>query len=108
MDTPDQMRQCETHEECLALYRSIPDEQKAPALAFLRDMLSLDGEEIRRHHAANPERWWAAGHFGRGMAIRNALRTAGFGETYFHIANLDDIYIGLVEESLGLGAQGTQ
>ena len=40
------------------------------------------------------------------MWIRNALRTAGFGETYFHIANLDDIVYELIEEALGLGAEG--
>jgi len=105
METPDPVRQCETHEECLALYRTIPDEQKQPALAFLRERLSAEAEEIRRIHRANPESWWAVGHFGPGMAIRNALRSAGFGETYFHIANMDDIYIQLIEDSLGLVAE---
>jgi hypothetical protein len=106
MDNPDPVRQCESLEECQVLYQSIPDQQKAPALAFLRDRLSTQAEEIRRRHAANPDTWWAIGHFGWGMAIRNALRTAGFGETYFHIANLDDIVYALIEEALGLGAEG--
>jgi len=37
------------------------------------------------------------------MAVRNVLRAAGFGETYFHIANLDDIVYELIEEAFGLG-----
>ena len=105
MDRPDP-RQCEFLEECRVLYRAIPEDQKAPALAFLRDLLSTDATEIRRRHMANPDTWWAGEHFFWGMTIRNALRTAGFGETYFHILNLDDIYIQLIEEALGLGAEG--
>jgi len=90
-------------EECRALYLAIPEEQKAPAITFLRDRLAAEAEEIRRRHRANPDTWWAAGHFGWGMAVRNVLRAAGFGETYFHIANLDDIVYELIEEAFGLG-----
>ena len=105
MATPEHLKQCDTREECQALYASIPVEQKGPALAFLRDYLARDAEEIRQRHRDNSTAWWAGGHFGWGMWIRNGLRTAGFGETYFHIANLDDIYIQLIEEPLGLSAQ---
>ena len=106
MNSPDPPQQCDSLEECRALYLAIPEEQKAPAIAFLRDRLATEAEEIRRRYRANPDTWWAAGHFGWGMWIRNALRTAGFGETYFHIANLDDIVYELIEEALGLGAEG--
>ncbi len=103
IDSPDPVRQCATLEECRALYLALPREQKEPALAFLRERLCREAEEIRRCQRANPETWWAAGHIRWGMAVRNALRTAGFDETYFQILNLDDIYIQLIEEALGLG-----
>lgn len=101
-DVSSQLRQCDSHEECLALYAAIPAERKAPALAFLREMLSAEAADLRVRHAADPAQWWAEGHFGWGMWVRNQLRAAGFGEEYFHIANLDDIVYALVEESLGL------
>jgi hypothetical protein len=51
---------------------------------------------------AHGEDWWLPDgwHFGGGMAIRNLLRKHGFSEEYFGVGNLDDIYIGLVEEAM--------
>lgn len=100
-DPSSQLRQCESREECLALYAAIPDDWKAQALAFLRRLLAEQAGDLRRRHARDQEKWWAEGHFGWGMGVRNQLRSAGFGEDYFHVANLDDIYIQLIEEALG-------
>ena len=101
-DPSSLLRQCESLEECQALYASIPAEKKAPALEHLRNRLSGQEEDLRARHAADPKTWWAAGHFGWGMRVRNWLREAGFGEDYFHIVNLDDIYVQAVEEALDL------
>ena len=95
-----EVRPCHTHEECLAMYAALPAELKAPALAFLRTTLTPAQDQIRVAMQSDPATWWAKYHFGWGMATRNALRRAGFGEEYFGVHNLDDIYIELVEEAL--------
>lgn len=43
-------------------------------------------------------------HFGFGMAVRNLLRKEGFGEDYFGIENLDDVYVPLLEMAVGFDA----
>ena len=90
-----------THEAQREFYRSLPDEKKAPALQLLRDKIDLRGqEEMRIAIRKSPEDWYVMGHFYFGMSVRNFLREHGFGEDYWPIWNLDDIYVHLLEEAI--------
>jgi hypothetical protein len=93
---------CHTHEECKAMYSGLSGEIKSPALTMLKDELSKSSEEIISKYKQDPDYWWSPYHFSWGMSVRNLLREKGFGENYFSIHNLDDIYINLVEEALEL------
>lgn len=43
-------------------------------------------------------------HFmGGGMFIRNHMRDGGYGEEYFEIENIDDVYIDIIETAVELG-----
>jgi hypothetical protein len=84
------------------LYASISDDLKAPALAMLHTELNSVLAQIKNAYKANPSEWWVDYHFGWGMSVRNLLRKKGFGEDYFRVDNLDDIYVPLVEEALEL------
>ena len=84
------------------MYASLTPELKAPALEMLRTELAQVRDQIRAAYTAAPTDWYVSYHFGWGMAVRNLLREKGFGEDYFHIHNLDDIYVPLVEEAFGL------
>jgi hypothetical protein len=97
-----QQGSCHTDEECAQMYQDLTPEIKAPALEMLRTELNSVIPEIRAAHAAAPKDWYVQYHFHWGMAVRNLLREKGFGEEYFRIHNLDDIYVALVEEALGL------
>ena len=94
---------CHTETECEQLYAGISDELKSPALAMLHTELNSVLAEIKNAYRADPKGWYIPYHFGWGMAVRNLLRAKGFGENYFKIHNLDDIYASLVEEALELG-----
>jgi hypothetical protein len=94
----------QTLAECKQLYAELPSELKAPALVMLADELASVRDEILNMYNFHPENWWAPHHFTWGMAVRNLLRQKGFGEEYFGIDNMDDIYISLVEEALKLTA----
>jgi len=83
-------------------YNVIPPEVKAPALSLLAELLEPVAAEIRNDYAADAENWWKHGHFHFGLAVRNQLRRKGYDADYFGIANLDDIYVFLVEEALKL------
>jgi hypothetical protein len=96
---------CHTYEENAQMYAEIPWEIKKPALAMLFSELGSVKGEIRKAYVADPKNWYIGYHFGWGMAVRNLLRQKGFGEKYFHVHNLDDIYIALVEEELELKPQ---
>ncbi len=91
---------CHTTEECLAMYAALSEELKLPALRMLRADQEGERAQILASIAADPEGWYGPYHFSRGMGIRNLLRQRGFGEEYFGVHNLDDIYIPLVTESL--------
>ena len=93
---------CHTETECERLYAGISDELKSPALAMLHTELNSVLAEIKNAYRDSPKEWWVGYHFGWGMAVRNLLREKGFGESYFKIHNLDDIYVPLVEEALEL------
>ena len=96
---------CHTEAECVALYKVLTPELKAPALEMLRQELASVKDQIRAAYTAAPTDWYVAYHFGWGIAVRNLLREKGFGEDYFKIHNLDDIYVPLVEEAFGLSPQ---
>jgi hypothetical protein len=99
--SPDQGTLCHLPEECEAAYRAIPEEAKTPALAALKDALTPVEADIRLAHQARPSDWWK-GHTLMGIALRNLLRSKGFGEEYFGVHNLDDIYVYLIQDALGL------
>jgi hypothetical protein len=58
-------------------------------------------ERLKAQASVDPE-WWTAHHFGGMMAVRNALRSNGFGEKEFGIENWDDYAVGIVELALGV------
>lgn len=71
------------------------------AVEFLRRDLAAVREAIQDAIAAGGEHgWYAPYHFGWGMAVRNKLRDAGFGEKEFGVGNLDNIYVKLVEDAM--------
>lgn len=74
------------------------------AAGFLRGWYEESGalEEIRAAERRDLQEWWAAHHFGWGMDVRNLLRRHGFGEEELGVGNLDDVYVGLVEEAIKL------
>jgi len=95
---PDEtMRQF--HERIIGQY---PAEKIEPAVTYLREkVIKLsDFAKIREAIDADPDNWVAPYHFFFGMAVRNALRDGGFGEDYFPIWNLDDIYVPLIERAV--------
>ena len=77
-------------------------EKKYPAIEFLKKLTKEDAEEIRKAIKADPKSWFAGYHFNWGMWVRNQLRSAGYGENYFGIQNLDDIYCELVEDAVAV------
>lgn len=93
---------CHTDAECAAMYAALTPELKAPALKMLAEELVQAIPEIKAAYAAAPKDWYVGYHFGWGMSVRNLLREKGFGEGHFDVHNLDDIYVALVEEALGL------
>lgn len=56
-------------------------------------------EAIQAQIRVNPQTWWTMHHFHWGMDVRNFLRQYGFGEKEFGIDNLDDYWVGLVEQA---------
>ena len=88
--------------DCKRIYAGVSDDLKPPALAMLHTELNSVLPAIKNAYRANPKEWAVDYHFGWGMAVRNLLREKGFGEDYFKIHNLDDIYVQLVEEALEL------
>lgn len=93
---------CHTERECGQMYRELTPEIKAPALDMLRKELAPCTADIEAAFKRNPDGWYVKSHFHWGMAVRNLLRDKKFGEKYFKVHNLDDIYVALVEEALGL------
>lgn len=78
------------------------DHAKVLEAAFLRkEFPPQDMASVKLEADKDPE-WWTTHHFLGMMGVRNALRSAGFGETEFGIDNLDDYAVGLVELALGV------
>ena len=86
-------------QEAADLAMARPHPLWATAVQFLREHLSADVQAQIRE-AIPTEAWPAAYHTFWGMGIRNALREAGYGEGPFGIANLDNIYVELVEAAV--------
>lgn len=85
----------------LKFYTQLPKEKKEPAITLLSKKISAqDRAYMKKLRAANPSDWYVSQHFWGGMAIRNFLRQNGFGEKYWPIWNLDDIYVFLLEDAL--------
>ena len=94
--------QAESMTEAHAIYASLEIEKIAPVVVMLAEELKKDSADIVKAAQDDPDMWWAPYHFIWGMQIRNLLREKGYGEDYFGIANLDDIYVQLVEDALGI------
>jgi hypothetical protein len=97
----------EMHQHWAEQYKIVsdmPHEKRQPAIDFLRTLFSdIDKKEFKECMQWSKEKWineietgW---HFYGGMAVRNALRKAGFGEDYFGV-EMDYIYQGLIEEAI--------
>ena len=86
------------------VYDFISTSKKEVVKKFLSELISeKDKRKIRKEIMKDSVGWFAPYHFTWGMAIRNALRQNGFGEEYFMIENLDDIYVELVEDAVKEG-----
>lgn len=93
---------CHTERECGQMYRELTPEVKTPALEMLRKELAPVADKVKEAYEKDSDNWSTPYHFWWGMGVRNLLRDQGFGEKYFKVHNLDDIYVSLVEEALGL------
>lgn len=117
---------CHTEAECRQLYENLDPEKRAGAIAHLKKVIEADPDAIQRvremyakhgadwfDHLHDPEiekltpeereRGMAglySPHFGWGMAIRNSLRSAGFGEEELGVHNLDDVYRALLDSAV--------
>ena len=77
--------------------------QREMAVEFLRGYFAnspLAIEQIRDAARKDSQTWWSEYHMTWGMAVRNLLRRNGFDEKTLGVDNLDNVYVGLVEESL--------
>jgi hypothetical protein len=73
----------------------------ADAINYLRQVITTSEKvSIQGEMAANAQTWWAPYHMTWGMHVRNMLRAEGFGEDAFHIDNIDDFYVALVERAV--------
>lgn len=86
------------------LYQNLKECKKLSAISFLATLISRkDKKRIKIKIKRDPEGWFALYHHGWGTCIRNALREVNYGEKYFGINNLDDIYVELVEDMIERG-----
>ena len=70
-------------------------------MQFLRKRFGKGMRQLLREAIEeNPQRWWVARHYGWGTRVRNELRSNGHGESEFGVGNLDDVYVGLIEEGV--------
>ncbi len=87
--------------ECKIIYNALSIKKKEKAIKFLKKWIyKKDILKLRKLIKKDPVGWFGLYHHGWGTAIRNALRHNGFGEEYFGIRNLDDIYVELVEDAV--------
>ncbi len=70
-------------------------------MQFLRKRLGKGVQQmVREAIKGNPQSWWVSRHSSWGMRIRNELRKNGFGEKELGVENLDNVYVGLIEEAV--------
>lgn len=82
-------------------YDQLPEEKRLPAIILLsKKISSQDRAYMKKLKAENGENWYVGQHFWGGTAVRNHLRLNGFGEKYWPIWNLDDIYVFLLEDAI--------
>jgi hypothetical protein len=87
--------------QCKIIYNALLDEKKKKAIKLLKKMIPNDIKlEIKTLINNDSEGWFGMYHHGWGTSIRNLLRRKGFGEKYFGINNLDDIYVELIEDTI--------
>jgi len=87
--------------ECKIIYNALSEIKKKKAIKFLKKEISQELKiGLKLLIKKDPENWFTKYHFEWGMAIRNLLRRKGFGEKYFGINNLDDIYVELIEDAI--------
>jgi hypothetical protein len=80
---------------------NLSQEKVDKAVNFIRGRLpDKTKREIEHAIKKDPGRWVAQYHFNWGMAMRNELRSAGFGEDFFDVENLDYIYVMLIEKAV--------
>ena len=81
------------------VYDFISTSKKEVVKKFLSVLISeVDKRKLRKEIKEDPVGWFAPYHFHWGMNIRNELRKNGFGEEYFGVRNLDDVYVELIED----------
>jgi hypothetical protein len=82
-------------------YDALAAEKKDPAIVLLSSKIRPnDRVKMRQLMSVDPNHWYLDQHFGGGMFVRNLLRQHGFGEKYWPIWNLDDIYVFLLEDAI--------
>lgn len=93
----------ELHELERENVRKMKPEAREKALQILRDnLLDAVKAKVKEAYKKEPDDWWVSYHFSWGMGVRNLLRQKGASEKELGIDNLDDYYIVLVEQALGL------
>lgn len=88
-----------------ALFATLDPDKVDAAAHAMRKVLDTSGTttEIRKAIKEYGRHEWihnfsgGMGHFGWGMGARNWLRSAGYGEKYWPVDNLDDYYVSIVE-----------
>jgi hypothetical protein len=81
-------------------YELVPPEVKEPVVKLLRKELAPVRLQIAQEIKKRPKDWIGPYHFWWGMKVRNMLRDAGYGEVYFGVENLDEIYAELIEAAV--------
>lgn len=85
----------------MRVLREMNNEVRQRAVEFLhKDFGGAVRAQIRYDIKCYPQNWWVSKHFTWGMAVRNHLRTHGFGEKEMDVENLDDYYISIVEDAV--------
>jgi hypothetical protein len=94
-------KQSMSYDAQYVFYTNLPESKKTPAIEMLRNTIRKeDQDKMRQEIAKDPENWYVPYHFFFGMAVRNSLRDKGFGEDYWPIWNLDDIYVYLLKDAV--------
>jgi len=88
--------------ELQKLYNSVEVPKLEKCIQYLREKTNPSDQKLIEDYYNQYGKFWYTQnhfHFGAGMWFRNHIRRGGFDETYFCIANLDDLYIKLLENA---------